>query len=804
VASLQRALRVSAVYLLVLSFARAAVSGQAASDGSFWDNRFFLPGINGTVNAIAVSGGEVYVGGNFTSADGVTATNIAQWNGANWSALGAGVNGPVNAIAIRGNEVYVGGTFTLAGGLSANRVAKWDGTNWSGLGSGIGSTSVDALAVSGSGVLYAAGDFISAGGVDATNVAKWDGAHWSALGSGVSDVYQAYASALAVMGNDLFVGGYFTEAGGASADNLAKWNGTTWSAVGGGVDDPNYPAQVSALAVSGTNLYVGGAFSTVGRVTASNIARWDGTTWSALGNGVGRFYGDVPVTALAVSTNHLFVGGSFVSAGGVTATNLAEWDGVTWAEVGGGASGKVNALAANAANVYVGGSFSVSNGALAFAMSQWNTAQWSAVSSGDGQGLSGASDNVGALAVSGSVVFAGGVFTSAGGIQARNIARWDGAEWSPVGGGVNGTVFALGTGGSDLFVGGKFTAAGGVAASNVAKWDGVNWTALGSGLNGTVYALTVSGNQLYAGGAFTNAGGVSASNVARWSGTNWSALGSGVNGTVYALSVSGSNLFVGGRFSVAGGLVASNVAGWNGGSWSALGSGVGGVVYGSARIRPPPVSALLVNGNDLFVGGDFAFAGAAAATNIARWDGTNWSALGQGLLGVAGLYPPPAVRALAMEDPLNSQLSTINHLFVGGTFIKAGGLPANNLAQWDGSQWTVVGEGINSPPPVAALAMKGGEVYVGGTYKFAGGKPASDFTIWHPWVSLQITRVGEAIRLCWPAAADGYFLQMTANVTPGSWQTVTNWPLLMGNQWSVTITEPGPSQFYRLVTPRVP
>ena len=42
---------------------------------------------------------------------------------------------------------------------------------------------------------------------------------------------------------------------------------------------------VYALAVSGTNLYAGGSFSTAGGVPANFIAKWDGSTWSALGSG---------------------------------------------------------------------------------------------------------------------------------------------------------------------------------------------------------------------------------------------------------------------------------------------------------------------------------------------------------------------------------------------------------------------------------------------------------------------------------------------------------------------------------------
>ena len=71
-------------------------------------------------------------------------------------------------------NLYAGGGFTTAGGVSANRIAKWDGSSWSALGSGMNST-VNALAVDASGNLYAGGYFTTAGGVSANYIAKWDG-----------------------------------------------------------------------------------------------------------------------------------------------------------------------------------------------------------------------------------------------------------------------------------------------------------------------------------------------------------------------------------------------------------------------------------------------------------------------------------------------------------------------------------------------------------------------------------------------------------------------------------------------------
>ena len=161
------------------------------------------------------------------------------------------MDGVVRALAVSGTDVYAGGDFTNASSISANCVAKWDGTNWTALGSGMGNgpflspPSVRALAVSGSN-LYAGGFFTSAGGISA-NVAKWDGSSWTALGSGVSGGESGgLVLALAATGTNVYAGGDFTKAGGISASYIAKWDGSSWTALGSGMND-----DVWALALSG-------------------------------------------------------------------------------------------------------------------------------------------------------------------------------------------------------------------------------------------------------------------------------------------------------------------------------------------------------------------------------------------------------------------------------------------------------------------------------------------------------------------------------------------------------------------------
>ena len=149
-------------------------------------------------------------------------------------------------------------------------------------------------------------------------------------------------------GGDLYAGGDFFTAGGTSASGIAKWDGSAWSALGTGIS-----GTVDALAVSGDDLYAGGSFNTAGGTSAKYIAKWDGSAWSALGTGMNS-----SVYALAVSGGDLYAGGSFITAGGTSAKYIAKWNGSTWSALGTGMNNLVYALAADAGGqLYLGGGF---------------------------------------------------------------------------------------------------------------------------------------------------------------------------------------------------------------------------------------------------------------------------------------------------------------------------------------------------------------------------------------------------------------------------------------------------------------
>lgn len=358
---------------------------------------------------------------------------------------------------------------------------------------------------------------------------------------------------------------------------------------------------VSAIAVDGTNVYIGGYFLNAAGLTAADyIVRWDGSTFTALsGNGAGTPNGSLNgyVDALLVLGGVLYVGGSFtnVNDGGAVldaADYLTRWDGSHWSAVGTGTAGNgslngtVISMALNGQDLYVGGAFTdVDNAGTqlwsADYVARWDGVNWSNL--GDNGGGNGSLGNyVYALLMDGTDVIVGGSFIDVhDGLNTLSnvdyIARWNGSHWSAVGAGpggttgaLNATVMALARLGSDIFAGGNFTTVydGAVAvpeADYVARWDGAHWSALGGNgsgagsLNQRVMTFAVNGTDLYAGGYFTslNNQGVFDSTgayVARWDGTTWHGLGSNGSGggalsdSVWALASSGSDLYVGGPF----------------------------------------------------------------------------------------------------------------------------------------------------------------------------------------------------------------------------------------------------------------
>lgn len=333
-------------------------------------------------------------------------------------------------------------------------------------------------------------------------------AQWTPLGSGSSNGTNNIVSALATYGGNLYAGGYFTTSGGYFRSNIAQWDGSSWSTpVGTGTN-----GTVLSLCVYAGELYVGGSFSNAGGIAANRIAKWNGTSWSDVGGGLSSG----AVTAMTVYGGELYVGGNFVTAGSISVSNIAKWNGVSWSTVGSGLNAPCYSLTTYASDLAVGGLFTMAGGISASKVAKWDGTSWSAFSTGIPY-------TVYALEEYKTELYAG---YGTGGL---GITRWNGTSWGPVGGtALNTGAYALSFTKHNgyLYTGGAFiSSVGGNPSYNIGIWDGANWYPGGTpatftGLDDQVHALAVHNSEVYAGGAFTNDAytGVSCNFVARWSG----------------------------------------------------------------------------------------------------------------------------------------------------------------------------------------------------------------------------------------------------------------------------------------------
>ena len=133
------------------------------------------------------------------------------------------------------------------------------------------------------------------------------------------------------------------------------WNGSSWTALGSGMGGTG--AIIYALTGAGSNLYAGGSFINADGATAFRIAQWSGNGWSAVGAGMND-----TVYTLTASGANVYAGGNFTDIGGTSITHIALWSGSEWSAMGSGASNIVYALTTSGQNMYLGGDFVTAGG----------------------------------------------------------------------------------------------------------------------------------------------------------------------------------------------------------------------------------------------------------------------------------------------------------------------------------------------------------------------------------------------------------------------------------------------------------
>ncbi|WP_394823632.1 hypothetical protein [Pendulispora albinea] len=713
-------------------------SGAAFGD---WDTRFTLAGLTGrdggapTVHDIVRdTDGSLLVAGYFRWAGNLRVDGLARWrNGAwepgrtNWNGHNPGQGG-FTAVAV-GPSGELALAATLGGIDDPDEIWVDRGKGLEVVGRYLGPV---RRLVWIDGKLWAGGGLeLEKGGPK--GLAIWDGTTWSgAKGGGPNDyVFDIVPDAK----GHVLVAGQFHEIGGVPAELVADWDGTAWSPAYGIPDQPTGRALTLARDGHGT-LYVGGLF-TLGEENrgSASLAKWNGTKWELAGNGVAYTWATGVVSHILPHDGALYVTGCFDHVNGgedspnrIASDGVAKWDGTRWTSLD-------------------DGSKPVSNGWLesSCGFEPSPRAVWSMPRQ--------------RLAVSGSNVLVGGNFAGAGGVPSQSIAVLDGRAWKAAGKGeqgISGKMLAVASSPESCTVYGLAAAshAGSVVlSSRFVRYEDGAWKPAGPPLPEAAYcdriAVGKGGGRDAIALVCENRTGMERPGLVlvlkdgAWSplvteelpkindigyapdGTLWVAGGEGskaylahgadgklvpqagsdaFDGAIYRIAFaphkndSGYDTLVGGFFTRIGGFPADRIARWNGSAWSALGEGAGGTVSAIAATKDAVyIATHPENQRNRKV--------------LARWDGTAWTELATPANGIAAPHGKSVHTFLSLLALDGGRL-----IAAGEVWPETGG---RNAFYFDGSKFSPISGGV-SAIAVESMALGADAIYFAGNIAEVG------------------------------------------------------------------------------------
>ena len=331
-----------------------------------------------------------------------------------------------------------------------------------------------------------------------------------------------YKAKLDSSGSIFILGDFENASADPTADFVAKWDGSRWIGLGSnGAGESAFECEFNdcyftdvVIAPNG-DVYVSGDFDLAGQPERLSIARWDGTTWSAVGNRT--FY----ISAMALdSDSRLVVTGDFENLSGVPeADYIAKWDGDSWLALGsnGTGDGFLNAMgylitAGSNSSLYVSGEFTdvagiVGNDYIA----KWNGSNWESIGEHviDGDEVDLQASSLLVDSTSGTDVLYVGGYLSWEDHEDLQVAKWDGTAWSALEGDspLDGYVNNLARASNGVLVAvGQFGWRNEYSYSSIASWDGKSWRPLGSDDADLTTVVVTSDSRLIVGGGFRDLG----------------------------------------------------------------------------------------------------------------------------------------------------------------------------------------------------------------------------------------------------------------------------------------------------------
>lgn len=302
--------------------------------------------------------------------DVADADYIVRKSSGSWTNISTNFNDAVWAVQ-EGDDgyIYIGGEFNEVGDSNGSCIIRWNPNTGalSSLTSTSPTTDVYAIAKAPNGYIWLGGAFINLLDANGDRISYFDGTTYNSVGTGMDGIVYGITA-----GQDgkIWVVGAFTQRIAFSADG-----GAVWATPATGAN-----ADVNAICTApGNLLYITGAFTTVGGVSAAYVARINSDgSFSALGTGLAGG-GPEGEAIIADKAGNVYVTGNFTSAGGDTnCAYVAKWNGNSWESLGTGLNGIGYAIGIDDDGlVYVSGAFTTAGGlATADRIAVWNGSSW--------------------------------------------------------------------------------------------------------------------------------------------------------------------------------------------------------------------------------------------------------------------------------------------------------------------------------------------------------------------------------------------------------------------------------------------
>jgi PKD repeat protein len=512
------------------------------------------------------------------------------------------------------------------------------------------------------------------------------------LGHGVRTTGQIETMAYDSSTGYIYAGGYFENIGGVQTQGIAMWNGIQWLAMGDGIPG----GYVTSICILNGDVYAGGSFENAGGVSVKNIARWDGTSWHAVGTLPITYYS---IMSMAVWNGELYVT-AFMAAPIGPGSAIAKWNGTTWTGVATATPTSCLIYLHSASDtLFAYGAFTELNGTptkCAAAFIAGNAMVPMPVDS---------STN----ALTNAFYHHGTLFAIDGtGLLFNYLSGTGWSTDSVVFEGNTNRLFEyrdslhISTQGETLFPSTDTLEIWNIY--NGTRYRRIGYAATVLNYHEQIKCVLPVNNTLYAGGSFTRFDGRILLSSISYDGTGWQQFAgtalaygdawknSSVSTMVY--DTSSGQLYVGGSFFYAGDSINTNVARWDGSQWHAMGSG-----FNSS------VSKLIMYQDTLYACGSFTKSGQDSVKRIAKWNGSSWIPVGSGASGT--------VRDMIVFN---------NVLYAGGSFTSFNGIQADRCIKYNGTTWSTVGSN-DLGSPVNGFEIFNGDLLAYSNYNFAFGWP---------------------------------------------------------------------------------